>query len=442
MPLFSRTCSAIAVLAILVASATAALSAVTFEFSYKQNAPFRIGGPWGVAVDDLGDAYATDTNAHRIVKFDSAGNPIKAWGTEGSLAGQLYYPTAIATNTDGSGNVRVYVADNGNSRIVTYTGDGQFLSAFGSEGSGLDQLDHPSGIAILKSVTGRTEEICVADTRNARVTCFNEQGQPVKIFNCRSCEGGKFVAPGGIYARRLKDGSIRYYVSDNYPARVVVLNGLGRYVKTIGGPRDSHALGFPDDLVVDETDGSIYVVDSGIGYERITKFNADGTWQFDFGHRHVPFDHLTQPHAIAMDADGDLVVGHFAEPPMNKFDLAPPRITAVGLQTVPLLQWGQDKKAYLYVTYNGIEQDCVAQIKLSIRAEGHSWVIRTSIDAVVVSNASIIVGLPLTTSQVLKLYLADVEKRRLNLVAENSAVCVSDGKQFSNKSRSSILPPP
>lgn len=423
------------VTALLALAASFASAAVVHEFSFKQTAPFVMGGPWGVAVDDLGDVYATDTGAHRIVKFDNLGNPITAWGSEGSGAGQFYYPLGVAVNSGvPAGGIRVYVADDGNHRIVTFNRIGQFMSAFGSEGSGKNQFNHPRGIAVVPRLGGGTEEICVADTGNDRISCFDEFGNWRRSFDCADCPDGKFVDPQGIAVRMLDGGAIRYYVTDNYPARVVVLNSNGRHVRTMGAPGQPAQLGFPDDIAVDKKSGAIYVADSGIGYERITKFDADGEWRFDFNA--VPGGGLVQPHAIAIDSDGDLVVGHFAEPPMHKFRIDKSRIKAVpssGLRT-----WVEDVRAYMYVSYNGIEQACRARINLAVTADGLPWTIRTAVADVKVTNEQTNIALPLSAAQANRLAAALDAQLSVTVMAGAAAKCPNDGSEFTSRTKTVV----
>lgn len=408
-------------------------AAVVFEFSLKQNVPFVVGGPWGIAVDQLGDIYSTDTGNHRIVKFDSAGNPIRAWGTEGSLPGQLYYPVAVATGTNAaSGNIRVYVADNGNHRIVTYNENGKFLSAFGSEGSANNQFLNPSGLAVLPFLSGGTEQICVADPRNLRVSCFTEQGQWLKSLDCADCPDGKFKAPGGIAVRRLDGGAIRYYVSDNYPSRVVILSSSGRHLKTIGAPGQSVELAFPDDLVVDNKDGSIYVAESGFNVERVSKFSADGEWLFGF--RDSPSGPLIQPHGIAIDEDGDLYVGNFADPAVHKYRMAPPRIFTVPDSAHHKNEWVDNNQAYLLARYNGVEQVCKSRVSIAITAAGRPWTIRSAVQNVAIGNQLTPFTLPLTIAQSDRLFDALQDGARVTVATNTSAECPVQGTDFTSSS--------
>ena len=52
--------------------------------------------PQDVAIDSLGNLYVTDTNNHRIQKFDNNGQFIIEWGTFGSNHGEICISTRLA----------------------------------------------------------------------------------------------------------------------------------------------------------------------------------------------------------------------------------------------------------------------------------------------------------------------------------------------------------
>jgi hypothetical protein len=81
-------------------------------------------GPTDVAWDGKGNIFVSDgTGNARIVKFDSAGNYIKAWGGRGAGNGQLNDIHTLAV--DAAGNV--YAGDRGNKRIDVFDNDGNYL---------------------------------------------------------------------------------------------------------------------------------------------------------------------------------------------------------------------------------------------------------------------------------------------------------------------------
>jgi sugar lactone lactonase YvrE len=93
--------------------------------------------PSGVTTDAAGDVYLADQLNHRIQKFDSSGNFLRAWGknvngggtfgictvaasclagTTGGLGGEMNYPFGVATDAAGS----LYVSDYLNERIQKF----------------------------------------------------------------------------------------------------------------------------------------------------------------------------------------------------------------------------------------------------------------------------------------------------------------------------------
>ena len=78
---------------------------------------WAIPSPAGIDVDKYGKVYVADQGNNRVQKFDSNGNFITKWGSEGSGDGQFNLPEGIAV--DSSGNV--YIADTGNNRIEVFS---------------------------------------------------------------------------------------------------------------------------------------------------------------------------------------------------------------------------------------------------------------------------------------------------------------------------------
>ncbi len=89
-----------------------------------------------MTVDSSGNVYVADYGNNRIQKFDSNGNFITKWGSQGSGDGQFIQLNDVAV--DSSGNV--YVADYGNNRIQKFDSNGNFITKWGSHGSGDGQF--------------------------------------------------------------------------------------------------------------------------------------------------------------------------------------------------------------------------------------------------------------------------------------------------------------
>lgn len=117
----------------------------------------QLEGPRDVAVDNTtGDIYVADTGNHRVVKFDSAGNFVAAWGwgvdngasenqvctsgcqagIPGSALGQLTEPVYIEVdNSSGTSAHSVYVADNDDRTVLKFTPEGSLVTGWGEGGS-------------------------------------------------------------------------------------------------------------------------------------------------------------------------------------------------------------------------------------------------------------------------------------------------------------------
>ena len=91
--------------------------------------------PTDVAWDRAGNIYIADGigNTNRVAKFDKDGNFVTQWGSTGSGNGQFAGVKSLAVDAQGN----VYVADVGNKRIQVFDGDGNFKSQFGNVGTPL-----------------------------------------------------------------------------------------------------------------------------------------------------------------------------------------------------------------------------------------------------------------------------------------------------------------
>ncbi len=108
--------------------------------------------PTGVALDDSDNIYVVGRHNHRVQKFDSVGNFLAKWGTEGTGDGQFSHPRKVAVNASGD----VYVADAYNDRIQKFDSSGTFLTKWGTtcitDDVGVDacdgNFDWPMGVAV------------------------------------------------------------------------------------------------------------------------------------------------------------------------------------------------------------------------------------------------------------------------------------------------------
>ena len=119
--------------------------------------------PIGIAVDSADNVYVVDNDNNRVQKFDSNGNFITTWGSEGSAVGQFKVPIGIAV--DSAGNA--YVTDFYENSIQKFDSNGNFITTWGSYGTGNGQFNWPTGITVDSS-----GNVYVADSGNNRIEVF------------------------------------------------------------------------------------------------------------------------------------------------------------------------------------------------------------------------------------------------------------------------------
>ncbi len=133
----------------------------------------------GVAVDRQGNVWVTDGGSNRVREFsNNLGLKLTlGWGVNdgqakfetctsecevglaGSGNGEFSSPTGLAIDATNT----LWVVDSGNNRVEGFTLSGEYLTQFGSAGSGPDQMQSPWGIAAT------TGTLYASDTGNNRI---------------------------------------------------------------------------------------------------------------------------------------------------------------------------------------------------------------------------------------------------------------------------------
>ncbi|SLM48655.1 putative NHL repeat protein [Nitrospira japonica] len=164
--------------------------------------------PWGVATDQEGNLYVSDTSNSRIQKFKADGTPLLKWGRDGSFDGAFFFPRGVAVDFVGN----IFVADESNNRIQKFDARGSFLSKWGREGSGPGQFKAPWGVAC-----DAVGNVYVVDTGNHRIQKFDGNGTFLCAWGNRGKTEGQFNFPYGIAVD--KEGCV--YVVDSGNNRVL-----------------------------------------------------------------------------------------------------------------------------------------------------------------------------------------------------------------------------
>jgi len=195
--------------------------------------------PHGFYVDRGGNVWATDNTGgdgkgHVVIKFSPTGKVLLTLGTPG-VAGEgpnmFNAPTDVAVAANGDIIVSDGHGGKTNARIVKFTSDGKFITAWGKRGSGPGEFGVNHSVAI--DSTGR---IYVADRSNNRVEIFSPDGAFLT-------EWKQFGRPSGLFI----DKHDELYVSDS-ESNMTQNPGFRRGVR-IGSVKDGKVTAFIPELI-------------------------------------------------------------------------------------------------------------------------------------------------------------------------------------------------
>ena len=261
---------------------------------------------------------------------------VTKWGSLGSGNSQFSRPRGVAVDSAGY----VYVGDSGNSRIQKFTSIGKFVKAFGQS-----IFSCPGGIAIDNS-----GNIYVADLGTHSVQKFTSDGAYVKGWGGRGSANGQFGQPEGIAV----DSSGNVYVADFLNYRVQKFNSNGTFLTKWGsqGSGDSQ-FAYAYGIAVDHS-GNVYVADSE--NNRIQKFTSTGMFLAKWGSPGTGDREFYDPFGIAVDSSGFVYVADSHNHRIQKFTSDGTFITKWGSKGSGngqfLYPWkiAIDSSGYVYVT--------------------------------------------------------------------------------------------
>jgi DNA-binding beta-propeller fold protein YncE len=148
------------------------------------------GNEHAIRVDRDGNVWVTDNGDHQVIKFNPKGERLLTLGVKGKAgedSGTFNKPTDLAWAPDGS----FYVSDGyGNSRVVKFTKDGKYVSAWGSKGSGQGQFNLPHSVAV-----DAKGQVYVADRENNRIQIFDGNGKFLKQWTHLGATQNLFITP-------------------------------------------------------------------------------------------------------------------------------------------------------------------------------------------------------------------------------------------------------
>jgi DNA-binding beta-propeller fold protein YncE len=210
--------------------------------------------PHGLKFDREGNLWAVDDQGHVVVRMDAQGRVRMVLGrknTKGETKDLFNRPTDIAFTANGD----FYVSDGyGNSRVVKFNKNGEFLTTWGKKGKGEGEFDLPHAVAVDKAGL-----VYVGDRDNRRMQIFDSNGKFITQW--------KHVgSPWGIVI--TEDQSL--FMCDGYNNRILKLNLKGEVLGVLSSfGKLPGQIDYSHHLAIGPT-GDIYVAE--IKNWRVQKF--------------------------------------------------------------------------------------------------------------------------------------------------------------------------
>lgn len=180
------------------------------SFGKPGTAEGEIKEPNGIAVDEAGNLYVTDALNHKLIKFDPTGQVLKEW--KGPDPG-FYGPRDITFGPD----KKLYIVDQGRTRIVRYDPANDSFISWGTSGSGEGQMNESTGIAIGGG------HVYVADTGNNRIEVFDMDGKFVRTWDVPAWERYVWHYPDALF----DDSTNKLYVSNGWKNEILSFDANG-----------------------------------------------------------------------------------------------------------------------------------------------------------------------------------------------------------------------
>jgi sugar lactone lactonase YvrE len=219
---------------------------VTTAFDLRGPTPIPIATKYwlhGLSVDAHDNVWVTDVGRHLVMKFSPAGKLLMTLGRDGASGtdrSTFNQPTHVLVVSNGD----VFVTDGyGNSRVVKFSADGQYLQEWGAPGTLPGQFHTPH--IIVRDHSGR---LCISDRENDRIQTFDETGKVQEVWEgLHSLDGLHAAKDGHLYGSCGIDNAIVRFGPAGTAEEVWATPGLLRY---------------PHALVMD-AEGALLVAETG-----------------------------------------------------------------------------------------------------------------------------------------------------------------------------------
>jgi sugar lactone lactonase YvrE len=274
------------------------------------------GGQFGylqdIAVDSIGNVYVTDSGAvdeiYRVQKFTSDGQYITEWGSKGTGNGQFIGPRGIVIDSENN----IYVADKQNFRIQKFSSDGKFITKWDSPGDGFRKFGFISGLAVDSS-----DNIYVVDRSIDRIQKLSNEGEFITMWRLNFSDN-QSTAPVDIAI----DPFDYVYVVDSISNSIQKFDCNGNWITTwdsLGPEADSFR---STKLITIDSLGFIYIT-APSSESQILQFNNDGEFLTKWGSKGSGDGQFIGAGNVAVDSMGNIYVIDETHGRIQKFSFNP-----------------------------------------------------------------------------------------------------------------------
>jgi len=221
--------------------------------------------------------------------FGSNTHPyISQWGGFGtSESGKFNLPQQIAVDD----NRNIYVADTGNAKIQKFDNNGNFLLSWETNSFENGKSSSPVGIVIYEN------NVYVVDEMQNIIQKFDNNGNFVSKWGEFGTEYGQFNKPQGITI----DSNGIIYVADSKNHRIQQFTTDGEFLSSFGKS------GFGDGKLKNPVDVTVhgdFIYVSDPGNYKIEKYSSDGIVLESFDYKFGGFP--VRPGGLTVDPNGDI----------------------------------------------------------------------------------------------------------------------------------------
>ena len=339
--------------------------------------------PHGLATTDqfeYGLTTSYGTTVPSTAESAGSGTTVVAKGyiLTGLLPHTTYHFRVVGKNSEGA-------VDGKDATFTTSALTTEFVSSFGSFGTGNGEFDEPTGIGV-NPING---DVVVSDEKNNRVQVFNEKGEFVRTFGTEGAGNGQFKEPRGVAV----DSKGNIWVTDTGNDRVEEFNEKGEYLSQLGTKGTGNGqFTEPKGLAVDSK-GNIWVADSA--NRRVEEFNEKREYVRQFAAGTNPIgvateskdnvwtDNEDETGAIEEHSETGVLVQKFATRGEANGDVLDPKRLTIADGNVWVPDAGNDRVNVFnekgeYVTkfgsYGTEPEEMIDPTGIAVDAQGRVWV--------------------------------------------------------------------